>query len=313
MNKHIKLFVGILVAVLVLLIVATVSFSLNVSKNSESHTDSSVNANGNVIFQGDEDLYGMRDASGNTIIDAKWEQLRFLDTEYLSAVTDTAGGRRVGVLDSSGNIVAPFVYQDVQVLGSSYYMATFSGNDKIVIYDSTFRVAETMTADTCSLKEDVLTLTKGNDQFQFAVNDYGLTLQSVALSRSFGEQSFTATLEHADAALLTPQEWIHTADLLQSLLTMMSTGDFSGLDKLTDQSHEEAILSAVSQPGQSLTQTEPDILLHAETSDQQEPILTWQASVSLQTSESDSARKAMSVTMAKSQQEVWVITELQLS
>ena len=67
--------------------------------------------------------------------------------------------------------------------------------------------------------EDVLTLTKGNDQFQFAVNDYGLTLQSVALSRSFGEQSFTATLEHADAALLTPQEWIHTADLLQSLLS----------------------------------------------------------------------------------------------
>ena len=94
---------------------------------------------------------------------------------------------------------------------------------------------------------------------------------------------------------------------------MMSTSDFSGLDKLTDQSHEEAILSAVSQPGQSLTQTEPDVLLHAETSDQQEPILTWQASVSLQTSESDSARKAMSVTMAKSQQEVWVITELQLS
>ena len=74
MNKHTRLAAGILVLVLVILIVATVSFSVNISKKSataQSDTsDAAVNPNGNTVIQGDDGLYGVADAAGNTL--AHW-------------------------------------------------------------------------------------------------------------------------------------------------------------------------------------------------------------------------------------------------
>lgn len=93
MNKHTRLAAGILVLVLVILIAATISFSANVSKrsgsNQNSASDTAINANGNEIVQGDNHLYGVSDAAGNTILEPEWKQLQFVGTDYLAAKQET--------------------------------------------------------------------------------------------------------------------------------------------------------------------------------------------------------------------------------
>ena len=113
MNKHTRLAAGILVLVLVILIAATISFSANVSKrsgsNQNSASDTAINAKGTEIVQGDNHLYGVSDAAGNTILEPEWKQLQFVGTDYLAAKQETEEGDRFGVLDLDGSVAAPFV------------------------------------------------------------------------------------------------------------------------------------------------------------------------------------------------------------
>ena len=151
MNKHTRLAVGILVLVLVLLIVATVSFSVNISKKSagsqNSTFDTGTNSNGNVIVEGDDHLYGVSDAAGNLILEPEWKELHFIGSDYLSAVQENADSNCVGVLDLDGNVVAPFVYDHVETLTDSYYLAVLAENQQVVLYDHDFRAADAMVWD----------------------------------------------------------------------------------------------------------------------------------------------------------------------
>ena len=165
MNKHTRLAVGILVLVLVLLIVATVSFSINISKKSagsqNSTFDTGTNSNGNVIVEGDDHLYGVSDAAGNLILEPEWKELHFIGSDYLSAVQENADSNCVGVLDLDGNVVAPFVYDHVEALTDSYYLAVLAENQQVVLYDHDFRAADAMVWDSSTWEKPLLTVTSG--------------------------------------------------------------------------------------------------------------------------------------------------------
>ena len=160
MNKHTRLAAGILVLVLVILIAATISFSANVSKrsgsNQNSASDTAINANGNEIVQGDNHLYGVSDAAGNTILEPEWKQLQFVGTDYLAAKQETEDGDRFGVLDLDGNVAAPFVYQDIQALTASYYLATLADTEQVVLYDRDFCAADAMIWDSSKWEKPLL-------------------------------------------------------------------------------------------------------------------------------------------------------------
>ena len=53
-------------------------------------------------------------------------------------------GGRVQWLDLDGNVVAPFVYDHVEALTDSYYLAVLAENQQVVLYDHDFRAADAM-------------------------------------------------------------------------------------------------------------------------------------------------------------------------
>lgn len=317
MNKHTKLVVGFLVAVLILLIIAIASLSRDISKNSESSQNSAsdivVNANGNEIVQGDNRLYGVVDAAGNSIIEPIWEQLHFIGTEYLAATKKTDDGRRVGVLDLDGNVAAPFVYSDVHALTPSYYLASFADSEQVVLYDSAFCATDTTVWDRYSWENQLLTLTKGEDVFLFSLEEDTLMLMRIDVSRASEDVSFTVSWENVDVTLLSPAEWSHTTDMMQQLLQMMKLQDFSSLKDVTDQAHENTVLSVASLPEEKITRVAPTLYLHAERNEASELLLTWQISISVRTKDGNVEERILTAKMTRNGQEVWVVTELKIA
>lgn len=315
MNKHTKLFVAFLFALLVVLVIATVSFSIDISKNSnasqENSLNSAINSNGNQIFQNEDGMYGLEDAGGNTLIDADWEQLQFLNIDYLAAVTETDEGKRMGVLDLDGNIASPFVYQDIRALTASYFLASFADSAQCVLYDSKFRIVESTVWDSCTYEKSQIILTKENDVFYFTVEDAGLVLTEVAMSRISGDSTFETNWNGTGTAFLSSAEWSYTADMMQQLLTMILSDDFTSLMSITDQNHEELILTSASQISQSILRADRTAYVSVGESDDGACVVTWQIDVSVRTDEVASHEQTITVTMKKNQQEVWVITELQ--
>lgn len=316
MNKHTKLFVVFLFALLAVLIIASVSFSLDISHGSEESrietSDVSVNANGKQIFQSEDGLYGVEDASGNTLIDAQWVQLRFLNTDHLSAVTETDDGLRMGVLDLDGNVAAPFVYDTIEPVSTSYFRANFADSEQCVLYDSTFCAVESEVWDSCLYEDAQIVLTKAEDVYHFAVADNGLVLTEISLTRTLDDgNTFETDLAHADVALLTATEWSYTADRVQQLLEMIRSDDFTALLSVTDQSHEESVLTAASQISQSIRRLDRTAYLIVSGSEDNALTVVWQIDASVRTEETASQEQTITMTMTKNEYEVWVITELQ--
>ncbi|WP_295218107.1 WG repeat-containing protein [Ruminococcus sp.] len=317
MNKHAKLVVGFLVVVLVVLVIATISFSVDISKNSEasqsSGSDTVINPNGNEIIQYENHLYGVADAAGNTLIEPEWEQLHFIGTEYLAAAKETAEGRRIGVLDLDGNVVAPFVYTDVHALTPSYYLASFADSEQVVLYDSGFRPVDAAVWDSYSWESQLLTLTKGEDVFLFTLEDDALILTRADIVRTSEEVSFTVSWNGVDAALLSPVQWSKTADQMLLLLQMLKSQEFVNISQITDQEHENTVLSTISLGGHKVTRMEDIVYLSADTGEDGKLALTWQCRIGIWGQEDGVKEQILSVTMKQNKQEVWVITEMQIA
>lgn len=317
MNKHAKLVVGLLVFVLIVLVIATISFSVDISKNSEtsqsSSSDAAVNPNGNEIIQDDNHLYGVADAAGNTLIEPEWEQLHFIGTEYLAAAKETADGRRIGVLDLDGNVVAPFTYTDVHALTPSYYLASFANSEQVVLYDSEFRPVDAAVWDGYSWESQLLTLKKGEDAFLYTSEDDALTLTRADMARTSENVSFTVSWNAVNAALLSPAQWSETADQMLLLLQMLKSQEFADVSQVTDQEHENNVLSVISLGGHKVTRMEDTAYLSAGVGDDGKPVLTWQCRVNIWGQEEGLKEQILSVTMKQNKQEVWVITEMQIA
>lgn len=318
MNKHTKLVVGILIVVLISLIIATISFSLDISKNSDTASENSltetvIDPNGNQIIQGENHLYGVSDSGGNLIIDSVWQQLRFIGTKYLAATKDTKDGHRIGVLDLDGNVIAPFVYSDVKTLTDSSYLCTLADTDQFVIYNSAFHVFDTTVWDQYTWDNPVLTLVKGEDSFTFTLEENDFQLTQVNLSRTSDDVSFLVNWNsRANIDLLTPPQWSHVTDMAQSFLQMLQTQDFTGLSQITDQDHENAILSAASFPDTTIAQTDTSVYLMASTAENGRSVLTWQINADFTEKDGEPKRQTISLILTENQLGTWVATEVQI-
>ena len=316
MNKHTRLAAGILVLVLVILIAATISFSANVSKrsgsNQNSASDTAINANGNEIVQGDNHLYGMSDAAGNTILEPEWKQLQFVGTDYLAAKQETEDGDRFGVLDLDGNVAAPFVYQDIQALTASYYLATLADTEQVVLYDRDFCAADAMIWDSSKWEKPLLTLTKGEDSFQYSLEKDVLQLVQVEMSRKTDDFSFSVSSEKLNAALLSPEEWRLSLDQMTQFLTMVKRQDFSHLQECTDQEHENAVLNGAVLADSKVTKTDSVLYLQADSDDAGKAVLTWQMALTIRDADNNTQTRTLTVKMQKSGKEIWLITEAKL-
>lgn len=318
MNKHTKLVVVILIVLLLLLVIATVSYSLDVTKDTQStatSSNSSVNLNGNKIVQDENRLYGVVDSAGNPSIETEWEQLQFISTEYLAAAKKDGNEKTIGVLDLDGNIIAPFVYTDVHALTSSYFLATLCDTEQIVLYDSDFHAVGCCIWDSFSWQNPILTLKKGDDVYSFSLEEDVLTMQDAALVRTVGNNTFTIDLSDVNVTDLTPEEWSDTADLVQETLTVYQSQNFTTLEMITDQEHNDTVLVGMSQSdgifhGFNVQGCVLYVQIQTNSSNGKKSI-TWRTNGQFSKGE-ESVQKTLVITMQKNQHEIWVVTNFEV-
>ncbi len=311
MNKHTKMVVGVLITVLIVLIAATISFSMDISKNSDGKTsgsvESTVNPDGNQIVCSEDGLYGMSNSNGSVIIEPEWEQLRFMGTDYLAASDKT---NRVGVLDVDGNIVVPFVYSDVYALTAGYYLAEFADSDRVILYDSTFRVFDAAAWDSCEWADGQLTLTHGENTFYYTAEEEQLLLEQADLSCDAYNVSWN---DNSDAAMLSPLRWSYASQTFEQLLSMIKTQDFSLLNEVTDAEHENKVLSGSVLKSGRILRNDTTAFLSLQKEEKNGSVLVWQIGITVGGKETDRANHTLSVTLAENQQGVWVATDVQIA
>lgn len=309
MNKHTKLIVGALIAVLVLLIAAIISFSRDISKNSSNvpdTTSNTVNPDGHKIIRDENGKYGMSNLNGSVVITPEWEQLKFVNVNFLAA---TNAANRIGILDLDGNIVAPFIFSEMSVWQERYFVARLAESKQYMVYDETFRPLDSTIWDQCMQEEQQLILMQEDDVFYYTYEEDKLSLEKVELTRN----SFTAAYSPSnDPENLSALQWRYAANTIEQVIAMIKSQDFSALNTVTDGEHENAVLSGASLKNGKVLRVGDTALLSVQSSKNSISILI-QMSISISGKDISNTVHTLNIVLEKNQQGVWTTTNVQIS
>ncbi len=294
MNRHVRLLVAALFAILMILITAIVVFYVDVNKDSQSSgagvsaAAESSGTEGKVqIFQDENGLYGLTDGNGNVILDAEWTELTEVGTRCFQAKLRTRAQTLTGVIDSEGNIIVPFAYQQIQRLTDFLYAGQLASDGTFFFYDGNFQLLLPEAWDEYSVVDQTLRLKKDGDQFVYGLAAE-LELIEISLPRRKRPVSFDFQVKDPQIlSMMDRSDWSGIGDVLITYLDSYRRDKLSELESITHQDQLSQVTAA--------TETE----------------FTWRGSVF--DSISVSAEETEGVTMLQCQMELQVLDEEEIS
>lgn len=289
MNRRIRILVLVLLVALVILIVATIHFSTSISRTSESQDAIVSETQSAQIFRDKNDCYGLMDEFGNTILEPDWEDLEFLTSSYVLATTQTDDGKRVGVFDLEGNLIIPFVYDEIRAFGDTGFVAVFP-SERCILYDDSFSVVDAMTWDCANDTSDGIDFVLGDDTYSYGF-DETISIRSIQFFRDEKQFSLSGTIPAEYASLLSPSIWSGSADLAAEFFTLLLAQDKDSLSELFANAATLSVLDL------SHLRIQGDITVTPYTSETKTICLVWQASISGEDAEKNTVHGTISLTM----------------
>lgn len=179
------------------------------------------------IFQDETTgLYGLADADGRVIATAEWKKLYFIGDNGVAAVKQIGSELVTGVLDQEGNVIVPFVYQDLSYVNEEIIVGWLLHEDLYFLYDRFFHDLTPCAWNAYILKDSLLTLQRGTDTFVYQQTEDGIALRSFDLQRSIQRRTVTMHCEQQKTAqLFSVEEWSLLGDTLSTFLKAYQRND----------------------------------------------------------------------------------------
>lgn len=236
MSKHMRLVVSVLFIVVIFLAIAiTRSYSSTSRRTAgrSAQTDIerrlSADSTGNRVFEDGNGLFGVIDSSDRVIVPAEWRELSFAGEGRCIASKRIGGTLMKGCVDYEGNVIVPFIYQNIIPLESgsqTIYIAESGTDDSVILYDSTFKPVFRRVWKNCDIAGNNITLSSENGEYQYSLDDGSMRLTRASVSGEALECSFSFSVKDTDIlSELDPSMLEYMADALSDYLSFAYTGD----------------------------------------------------------------------------------------
>ena len=194
MNAQTRLIFSALFVIIILLAIAITRFYSDTTQstgNSSSQIsiseELSKDSAGNRIFMNESGRYGIADRNSRIIVSPDWLGLKFADGNICIASADIGGRNLMGCIDYEGNVVIPFIYQNIEkneAEGYLFYSARSAQDGSYVIYDRGFSVISSESWEKFSFRDGTVQLSDSMGNFTYSVNENGFRLREAEI---FGE------------------------------------------------------------------------------------------------------------------------------
>lgn len=253
MNRHSRVIVILLLIVLTALGTAIVLFRIDVGKDAggmESGSSVSVSSDENsaaVVYKDSSGLFGLKDKSGNIILEPEWAELSALGSESFRAKLITRSAALYGVIDRKGDITVPFVYDEISRISDYLYCARLCDSGKYHFYGTDFSLLMTGAADSYFLEGTSLFVKQGEDTFTYKQGEI-LSLVRAELPRF--KRPIDMNIKVEDPEVLTVMncaQWSRFGDTAIAFLDILRRNKPDGLSEITEISALSDVTAAVNE------------------------------------------------------------------
>lgn len=191
MNKRTRLIVSLLFAVIIILAAAITRFYVNVPENMQNNSNQTEIVNviendnsGNVIFSNGNGGFGISDSVRITAL-PEWKKLKFAGNGKCIASKEFGGEMLSGCIDYDGNIVVPFIYNDITrftINNMTIYCAECAEDNSYVLYNENFMPFFRQSWDSCEFNGNDITVTDNDGIYVFYADSDGLLFKNASVS-----------------------------------------------------------------------------------------------------------------------------------
>lgn len=152
--------------------------------------------NGNRIFKDTNGLSGIADSSDRIIVAPEWHELKFTDSNLCIARQRIGEKLMTGCIDYEGNIVVPFIYDNLEYHENNEYgfYITISDDNSYVIYDERFVPCFRRVWKNYSLSDDEITFKTDNASYSYSVSKDGFRLKSAEIIGKTLDRSYILSI-----------------------------------------------------------------------------------------------------------------------
>ncbi len=223
-----KLLFGILLCLLLFFAVAVAQFYYRRTANaSGTTTTADVTTTSDHIFQDSTTgLYGLADAEDNVTIEPEWKSLYFIGEDGVAAAKKIGNTTVTGVLDREGDVIVPFVYQDLSYVNEQVIVGSLPQDDLYFLYDNTFHKLTDCAWNAYQWKDSVLTLQRNTDTFSYEQTEDEIALCAFDLQRAIQRRTVSIYCEESQTvSLFSVEVWCSLGDDLSTFLKAYQRND----------------------------------------------------------------------------------------
>ncbi|MGN0631159.1 MAG: WG repeat-containing protein [Ruminococcus sp.] len=251
MNKHSRVIVIFLLIILSVLCAAIILFRIDVGKDAggmESSSSLSVSSDGNsvaIVYKDSSGMYGLKDKSGNIILEPEWAELVSLGGGSFCAKLVTRLDTLYGVIDWKGDIIVPFVYDEITRISDYLYSARLRDSGKYHFYGTDLSLLMNGSADSFFLEGTNLFFKQGEDTFTYKQGEK-LSLVRAELPRYKRPVDIDIKVENPDVlSVMDCAEWSSFGDSVITILDAVRRNKPELLAEASERSVISDILSAI--------------------------------------------------------------------
>ena len=180
-----------------------------------------------------EGFWGVRTGSGRVIMEPKWYLLRMMGEDTLIAKQSPRQGGKFGIVDYSGAVIVPFVYDEINYTGNDLWTATLTEKDHSVyhLYHGDGTLWSDTAWDGCASAGAILSLQSGTNTCFARLGDTSLSVCGWHSEHQVGLHTLTMDLDENQLARCpSPDVLLHLGDtaakyLLYLFVTPQNTPD----------------------------------------------------------------------------------------
>lgn len=240
-----------LLIIMLALCAAIILFKADVGKDAgstESSSSLSVSSEGNsaaMVYKDSSGMYGLKDKSGNIILEPEWAELASLGGGNYSAKLVTRLDTLYGVIDWKGDIIVPFVYDEITRISDYLYSARLRDSGKYHFYGTDLSLLMNGSADSFFLEGTNLFFKQGEDTFTYKQGEK-LSLVHAELPRYKRPIDLDIKVENPDVlSVMDSAGWSSFGDKVITILDAVRRSKTELLSDPSERSVISDILSAI--------------------------------------------------------------------
>lgn len=249
-GKYVKLFIAFLIAALIImaLMLIKVYFDVN-KKNKENESDNNITMQNYgsfkdfEVYENENGLLGVV-KNERVIIEASWEDVFILSENHFIVGKNIAGVKKMGIIDSYGNLISPFIFSEFRSLSSDFIGGFINESDEFILFDKYGNVLNNKIWDSYECDGSIISLGRNGDFYRGENTEKGFQFNYIDINRRVNDIDMSVKISEAEKiSMIGAENILRTADIVGGYLQALISGNVKNISEFTSEQYFQTLSS----------------------------------------------------------------------